>query len=85
MAIKKKTKAVHDENYKKPLEKGMCTATTTEGLIRRSKYSTLEDATTMANMSRSLNVIPANYVIYECKECNKFHFGKPEWAQQLGK
>lgn len=62
-------------------EKGICQA----GQIRRTKFDTKEHAEENLNFYKQHGFVPLNYVVYKCKECACYHFGKLEWAEEFAK
>ena len=66
-------------------EKGICCAGEIPNQVRRTKFNNETNAIAANNFHKGFGFIPQNYVIYECKVCGLWHFGKPEWAKQFGK
>ena len=66
--------------------KGVCTvAENSSDELRRTMFNTRENCQNSLQGHLELMVVPSDYVVYKCKTCNSFHFGKPEWATKYGK
>jgi hypothetical protein len=65
-------------------DKGVCLAGAMPNQVRRTKFDTLENATATYNSHIGLGFIPANYILYKCKVCGMYHFGKPSWKEEFG-
>jgi hypothetical protein len=66
-------------------EKGICTIGIGNDMIRRTKYDTKDHAQEACDFHISMGFVHADYIIYKCKVCGMFHFGKPEWAEKYSK
>ncbi len=62
-------------------EKGVCVAGEIPNVIRRTKFDTEDHATVAMNSHKGLGFISADYLVYKCKVCGMYHFGKPEWKK----
>jgi len=65
-------------------DKGVCVAGEIPNQVRRTKFDTEAHAIDAMNMHINLGFIAADYVIYKCKVCGMWHFGKPSWAKEYG-
>jgi len=65
-------------------EKGICVVGDNSNPIRSTKFNTKENCAIGLSRLLGLEVVPKNYVVYKCKECGFFHFGKPEWREKYG-
>jgi hypothetical protein len=65
-------------------EKGICIIGVMPNQVRRTKFDTMENIKMAYDSHIGYGYIPRTYVIYKCKVCGMFHFGKPEWAKQFG-
>ena len=66
-------------------EKGVCCAGEIPNQVRRTKFDTEATAVAANNFHKGLGFIAQDYVVYKCKVCGLWHFGKPEWAKQFRK
>lgn len=66
-------------------EKGICSAGVGENLIRRTKYDTQKHAKEACDFHISMGFCNSDFIVYKCKECGTYHFGKPEWARLYSK
>jgi hypothetical protein len=62
-------------------DKGTCIAGDIPNQVRRTKFDTEKHALEAMNTHIELGFIAPNYVVYKCKECSLYHFGKPEWKE----
>lgn len=62
--------------------KGVCTTgdASLGTSISRTKWNSQATCQTAYSSHLSLGVIPEGYVLYKCKACGFWHFGKMEWA-----
>ena len=61
-------------------DKGTCSAGKHPNVVRKTKFNTKENAKKGYHSLVNIGVIAPNYEIYLCKECDRWHFGKPEHA-----
>jgi hypothetical protein len=66
-------------------EKGVCTIGVGEQQIKRTKFDIQKHAKDCCDFYISMGFIPADYIVYKCKVCNMWHFGKLEWVKKYGK
>jgi hypothetical protein len=66
-------------------DKGVCVAGIIPNQVRRTKFDTEAHATEAMNMHIGLGFVAADFIVYKCKECGMYHFGKPLWKQLYGK
>ena len=63
-------------------DRGICNAGEIPNQIRRTKFDTEKNCIAAYNSLLSIGgVVPTDFVIYKCKVCNNWHFGKPEWKK----
>jgi len=62
-------------------EKGVCSIGVGSAMIRRTKFDTESHAIEAMNNHKELGFIANDYVVYKCKVCEIWHFGKPEWKK----
>jgi len=65
-------------------EKGVCLAGEIPNQIRRTKFNTEVNATIACNSHKGFGFISQDYVVYKCKVCGFWHFGKPAWRDKFG-
>lgn len=67
-------------------DKGTCTIDTEvkEGL-RKTKFDTETNCKAALQSLINIGVMPKDYVIYKCKSCHNFHFGRPDEKIKFGK
>jgi hypothetical protein len=66
-------------------DKGICNAGEIPNQVRRTKFDTEKHALEAMNMHIGLGFIAPDYVVYKCKECGLWHFGKPIWKNMYSK
>lgn len=66
-------------------EKGVCTIGVGQEQIRRTKFDTQKHAKEANDFHIAMGFVNSDYVVYKCKICNMYHFGKPEWAEKYQK
>lgn len=66
-------------------DKGICSLNSGSNLVRRTKFDTQENAQAACDFHNGTISVNSNYIVYQCKECGMWHFGKPEWAEKYGK
>lgn len=65
-------------------DKGECSAGDIPNQVRRTKFDTEKNCQAAMHSLMSMGVIPTNYVIYQCKVCKMWHFGKQIWKEKYG-
>jgi len=66
-------------------DKGTCTITAPDVFVRRTKFNTKKHAQDACDFHVAMGFAHADSVVYQCKQCDLWHFGKPEWAKLYSK
>jgi hypothetical protein len=66
-------------------EKGVCSIGVGPNQVRRTKFDSKKHAQDSCDFHVSMGFIHNDAIVYNCKECGMFHFGKPEWAKEFSK
>jgi len=66
-------------------EKGICSIGIGSDMVSRTKFDTKKHTQESYDFHISMGFIKPDYVIYHCKICGFWHFGKPEWVKQYSK
>ena len=66
-------------------EKGICLVGEIPNQIRRTKFDTKQNAQAACDMHVGLGFVSKDYIVYKCKGCDMYHFGKPSWAETYKK
>ena len=63
-------------------DKGVCTTgdMSTGTAVSRTKWNTKENCQIAFDAHLGLRVVPKDYIVYKCKACGLWHFGKEEWS-----
>ena len=64
-------------------EKGVCLIGITPNQVRRTKFDSEENVKDAMEFHIVHGLIDPSFVIYKCKHCKYFHFGKKEWKEQF--
>ena len=59
--------------------KGVCSIGVVPNDIRRTQFNTKENCENSLNSHLSIGVVPTDYIVYKCKACGYWHFGKACW------
>lgn len=62
-------------------DKGTCNIGFGSNAVRRTKFDTEKNCTAAFNAHVDMGIVSSKYVVYKCKECGMWHFGKVEWAE----
>jgi hypothetical protein len=65
-------------------ECGICISDETPNAIRRTKFSKQQDCQDALDSLKNMGVVDDDQVVYKCKVCKMYHFGKPEWVEKFG-
>jgi rubrerythrin len=65
-------------------EKGTCASDKSKIAIYRTKFDTEQHAKDALNMHIKLQVTNPNNIVYECKVCGMWHFGKQDLKDKFG-
>lgn len=66
-------------------EKGVCSIGLGATQVRRTKFNTKKNAQEAYDFHKAYSLVNEDAVIYHCKICGMWHFGKPEWAELYSK
>ena len=66
-------------------EKGTCTIGAGETYVRATKFDTQKHAQDICNYYITMGFIHKDCIVYQCKVCGLWHFGKPEQAKLYSK
>jgi hypothetical protein len=72
---------------KRENEQGVCVAGKISDVnsLRRTKFNNKENCQNGLQTHWNLEVLPRDYIVYKCKVCHTWHFGKYEWSELYGK
>lgn len=65
-------------------DKGICIAGIIPNQVRRTKFDTEQHAQDACDFHIGQGFVHDDYIVYNCKKCNMWHFGKLIWAQSFG-
>lgn len=66
-------------------EKGICISGNIPNQVRKTKFDTEKHALEAMNTYIVLGFIASDCVVYKCKTCDFWHFGKPLYKELYGK
>lgn len=66
-------------------EKGVCSIGLGATQVKRTKFNTKKNAQEACDFHKAYSLVNEDAVIYDCKICGMWHFGKPEWAELYSK
>ena len=66
-------------------EKGVCSVGVGATQVRRTKYDTKKHAQEACDFHKGFLLVTEDVVVYHCKVCGMWHFGKAEWAELYSK
>jgi rubrerythrin len=66
-------------------EKGVCSIGLGATQVKRTKFNTKKNAQEACDFHKAYSLVNEDAVIYHCKICGMWHFGKPEWAELYSK
>ena len=65
-------------------DKGVCSTGKTKEDINRTKYDSEQHALDALNGHKEMFTCKDNEIVYQCKFCKTWHFGKPEYKHRFG-
>lgn len=65
-------------------DKGTCSSDKTGAAVMRTRYETEKDAENSLKSHIEMLVANPIDVVYKCKLCKMWHFGKQEYKQKFG-